>query len=222
MKKWLLGGASLVALGFGVGANAADMMPLKAPYVAPPVSEWEIDAGMRFWFSRGTIGAPNPLLNNPGNILASRLLYKDEDAFSGELYSRLDHNSGWFVKARADCGRITHGNMFDEDFPAGGAYSNTLQNNNSGNLEYGNVDAGYTFLKSPGSKLGAFVGYGYYGQHVNTFGCVQLAGSTACAPGTFPANFLGISEDNAFQSFRVGLSSQFMLSDRLKLTADVA
>ena len=221
MKKFLLGTVTGVVLSAGGVAHAADLRPvLKAP-PPPPQSWWEVETGTRVWFSNGNIGAPNPLFNNGGNVV-SRLLYKDEKAISGELFGRLDHSSGLFVKGNAGLGRITSGNMYDEDFPAGGAYSNTLQNDNKGHLAYGTIDVGYNFLTAPGAKVGAFAGYNYYLQHVDTFGCVQLAGANACTPGTFPAFFNGISEDNSFSSLRIGLSGQFRLTDRLKLTADVA
>ena len=198
-------------------------MPVKAPLLPPPIrSDWEVETGARLWFSSGTIGAPQPLLNNP-EILASRLTYKDLDAISGETFARVDHASGWFVKGFLGAGKITRGNMYDEDFPAFVAYSNTLQSNNSGSIGYGTIDLGYTFLRAPGAKVGAFVGYNYYHQHVNTYGCTQLAGDAVCMPaGSFPSNFLGIAEDDRFNSLRVGLSSQVRLTDRLRLTADVA
>jgi opacity protein-like surface antigen len=40
--------------------------------------------------------------------------------------------------------------------------------------------------------------------------------------GSIPTNFPGLVEDDHFNSLRVGLSSQFMLTERLRLTADVA
>jgi opacity protein-like surface antigen len=222
MNKFCVG---IIAFGACTGSAIAADLPVKArPYVPPPAaSPWEVEFGSRIWFSSGTIGAPNPLLNNPGNVLASRLLYKDEKGISGELFGRIDHVSGFFAKANAGLGRITSGNMFDEDFPAGGAYSNTLQNNNKGHLFYGTVDVGYNFLTGPGAKIGGFVGYNYFGQHVDTFGCTQLAGALTCVPaGVIPPFFNGISEDNSFSSVRIGLNGQFMLTDRLKLSVDVA
>lgn len=223
--------ANIVRLGLNyrfVGADprsAAVVMPAKAPALKapPPVSsDWEVETGARLWFSTGTIGAPQPLLNTP-EILASRLTYKDLDAISGETFARVDHASGWFAKGFLGAGRITRGNMYDEDFPAFFAYSNTLQADNSGSIGYANIDVGYTFLRAPSAKVGAFVGYNYYRQHVNTYGCTQLAGDAVCVPaGIVPANFIGIAEDDRFNSLRLGLSAQFMLTDRLKLTADVA
>jgi opacity protein-like surface antigen len=223
--------ANIVRVGLNyrfVGADprpTAAVMPVKAPLSKAPAligSDWEVETGARLWFSTGTIGAPQPLLNSP-EILASRLTYKDQDAVSGETFARVDHASGWFVKGFLGAGKITRGNMYDEDFPAFNAYSNTLQGNNSGSIGYANIDLGYTFLRAPGAKVGAFVGYNYYRQHVNTYGCTQLAGDAVCVPaGLLPANFIGIAEDDRFNSLRLGLSAQFMLTDRLKLTADIA
>jgi len=205
--------------------GAADL-PVKAPPPVVPVSMWEVEVGSRVWFSSGSIGAPNPLLNVPNNVVVSRLLYKNETAISGEVFGRLDHSSGVFVKANAGLGRIDGGEMYDEDFPGGGAYSNTLQNNNTGHIYYGSGDIGYDILTGPGGKVGVFIGYGYYGQHVDTFGCTQLAAADGCNPAQgsppVPPTFNGVSEDDAFGAVRLGLSSQFHLTDRIKFTAEAA
>jgi hypothetical protein len=119
---------------------------------------------------------------------ASRITFSGLDAFSGETFARADHSSGFFVRGVLGAGAVTTGKQNDEDFPAEGvfgpAYSNT-QSSANGHLAYLTADAGYTFLKSPGAKLGAFVGYNYYAEDINTFGCEQLAGSLTCEPDTF-------------------------------------
>ncbi|MGH6684612.1 MAG: outer membrane protein, partial [Pseudolabrys sp.] len=143
-------------------------------------STWEFDVGTRTWFSSGTVGAPNPLLDFPPlpSSINSRLTYQDLHAWSGESFARADHISGFFVKGFLGAGGITSGTLVDEDFPGfGGAYSNTVSPL-SGHLGYANIDFGYTFLKAPGAKVGAFVGYNYFSQHINGFGCTQVAGDT--------------------------------------------
>jgi opacity protein-like surface antigen len=200
-----------------------------APGVAPNfkalslnLSDWELEAGARTWFSSGRIGAPQPLLNVPDSILASRLTFTGLNAASGEVFARADQSSGFFLKGLLGAGGIGSGKLNDEDFPAAGAYSNTLSGV-TGHVYYATVDAGYTFLKTAAAKLGAFVGYNYYEEDTNTYGCTQLAGAATCVPANpFPTNFLGISQDGHYKSLRVGLSSQFMLTDQLRLTADVA
>jgi len=226
--------ADMVRLGlnyrFGGAAPAwspGPVMPLKAPVLAswPPVaSAWEFEVGTRAWFSSGSVGAPQPLLGKPPPPadLDSRLVYSGLGAITGEVFGRVEHTSGIFVKGFLGAGGIDRGALFDEDFPAGGAYSNTLSGNASGHIGYATIDLGYDFLRTPGARVGAFVGYNYYTQEINTYGCNQLAGASGCAPGAVLPTILGISEDDSFNSLRVGLSSQVMLTDRLKLTTDVA
>ena len=43
-------------------------------------------------------------------------------------------------------------------------------------MGYVTADAGYTFLKAPGAKLGAFVGYNFFSQQLISHGCSQVAG----------------------------------------------
>ena len=52
----------------------------------------------------------------------------------------------------------------------------------SGSLAYITADAGYTFLKAPGAKLGVFVGYNFFSQQMLAHGCTQVAGDDVCAP----------------------------------------
>jgi opacity protein-like surface antigen len=205
---------------FGGDARTPAITPLWA--AVPFFTEWEIETGARLWFSSGKLGAPQPLLNVPGDRVASRLIYANLDAYSGESFARIDHTSGFFVKGFLGAGGIGHGKLDDEDFPSDVAYSDTLSSA-SGHLGYANIDAGYTFLRAPGAKLGAFAGYNYYTQSINTYGCTQLASDTSCAPsGTNSPNFLIIANNSRLNSMRLGLSAQFMLTDRLRFTADAA
>ena len=100
--------------------------------------------------------------------------------------------------------------MYDEDFPGARVYSNTVQSNNRGSLGYGTIDVGYNFWTAPGAKVGYFVGYNYYQQHSDTFGCRQQAADAVCVPtGVIPSTFNGISEDDSFSSVRIGISARF-------------
>ena len=126
------------------------------------------------------------------------------------------------MKGFLGAGAINRGTMNDEDFPGDVAYSNTLQSS-SGSIGYGTIDLGYAFLRAPGARVGVFAGYNYYHQHVNTYGCAQLAGDEVCVPAGFvPANVVALAEDDRFNSLRLGVSAQVMLTDRLKLTAEAA
>ncbi len=228
------------------GADAPSSHDLFMSFAPPSVkasplfADWEIETGARLWLSSGSLGAPQPQTNMPfladppvrspapagpvvpaPNALAGRLIYGDLQALSGEVFGRLNHRSGFFVKGYLGAGEINNGHLHDEDFPGfGTTYSNTLSNA-SGHLGYATIDVGYNVWRDAGAKVGPFVGYNYYTQAIETFGCAQVAGSTPCSP-ALPSALLGLTESDSLNSLRVGLSSVVMLTDRLRLTADVA
>jgi opacity protein-like surface antigen len=199
-------------------------MPLKAPISkVPPLvsSNWDVETGARLWLSSGRTGAPQAWIDVPPPVLASRLTYGGLVAVSGETFARADHASGFFIKGYLGAGGIANGHLTDEDFPFADVYSNSLSNA-SGHLAYATIDLGYNFLKVPGAKVGTFVGYNYYGQGINVYGCAQLGDNHQnCSP-PFQPGLLAISEYDHFNSIRIGLSSEVTLADRLRLTAEAA
>src|SRR4029077_10787007 len=73
-----------------------------------------------------------------------------------------------------------------------------------------------------GDKLGAFVGYNYYRETKSAFGCTQIANPISdCVP-ALPGSVLGITEDDTWQSVRLGVNGEFTIADRFKLGADIA
>jgi len=203
-------------------AGGAPIQWLKTPvWNASPTtrSDWNVETGTRVWFSTG-VDREGPLFNGPPLVLASRLIFGGLDAVSGEAFARVDHVSGFFAKGYLGAGGIHNGQLNDEDFPANVAYSNTLARA-SGHIGYATIDFGYNFLRAPGAKIGAFVGYNYFAQAINSYGCAQLANDSACSP-PFPSSLLGLTNHDHFNSLRIGLSSEVMLTDRLRMTADAA
>lgn len=184
---------------------------------------WETEVGARLFISSGTAGAPQPLLNSSteGDLLASRLVFSNLTGVSEEIYARVDHASGVFVKGLLGSGTITEGQLNDEDFPAVNAYSNTLSEI-QGNLSYGVIDLGYSFLKNPSGKTGFFVGYDYNAQTMKAYNCQQMAGDVVCNNPNELSNFLGLSEADTFNSLRIGLTSQYAVTNQLTLTPEVA
>lgn len=187
------------------------------------VRHWMFEVGSRLFIGSGLDGAPQPLLNTGprGNTLASRLTFTGLTSVAGETFADIEHSTGLFLKGYMGAGSIASGQLNDEDFPAGGAYSNTLSDS-SGNLSYATADLGYDFLKSTTGHMGAFVGYNYYAQNIYAYSCTQLAGASVCVPSSELNNFPGISENDYFNSLRLGLSTQFHLSSRLSLVSEVA
>jgi opacity protein-like surface antigen len=203
-----------------LGPGDTSILPFKARPFKAASSDWEVDVGTRTWLSSGRYGGQQPLLSPSPVFLESRLTYSNINALSGEAFGRLDHASGFFVKGYLGAGGGSSGGLNDEDFPLSHVYSNTFSPS-AQHIAYATIDAGYTFLRAPGAKVGAFIGYNYYAQDINAYGCTQLAGDPAQCTGAFN-NFPGITDNNKFNSVRVGLSSEMMLTDRLKLTGDIA
>ena len=115
--------------------------------------------------------------------------------------------------------------MHDEDwviFNATVPYSNTLSNPVKGDLGYATLDFGYALFHGPSAKVGGFVGYNYFKENKSAYGCVQIANANSdCVP-SLPNSTLGITENDRWDSLRLGLNGVVTLMDRLTLTADAA
>jgi len=194
----------------------------------PYVPDAEIEIGGRVWYSSGrfqkdlaaTASQPQP------NLLGSRLTY-DSSAATGELFGRVDTAMNIFIKGFIGGGKILSGNMHDEDWLIATGpltavpYSNTVSSVD-GDLAYGTFDVGYSLFRGPSSNVGGFIGFNYFRENKQAFGCTQIANPYSdCVP-AIPNSILGITEDDKWYSFRVGLNGVVTVADRLKLTADVA
>ncbi len=214
----------------GWWGSAPSAFPVKAPVVIV-ASGWEFDAGARDWYSSGKFQKDLGSTINPAsaNILNSRLTY-DTTANSGELFGRLESPQNVFVKGNIGVGSLLGGQLNDEDWGLSGAccvggaavaYSNTVSSV-QGDIDYATADLGYDFFRGAGYKLGAFVGYNFYRENKSAYGCTQIANPLSdCSP-AIPGSVLVITEDDTWQSLRVGVSGDTMIGDRFKLGADVA
>ena len=71
-------------------------------------------------------------------------------------------------------------------------------------------------------KLGAFIGYNYYKENKSAYGCTQIANLLSdCVP-AIPNSVLSITEDDTWQSLRTGVSGEVMITNQMKLGADIA
>lgn len=211
---------------FGMGSDpaASAVAPFKLPYwntASPLLTGWTLETGARLWLGSGMVGAPQPLIDVPPPTLASRLTFGGLDAIAGETFARADHDSGVFVKGYLGAGSINRGALNDEDFSSGTTvYSNTLSNA-SGHLGYATIDLGYNLVQTPAARIGPFVGYNYYNEAINVYGCNQLGGSTTCAP-ALPGPLFVLTENDQLSSLRLGAVGELNLTDRLRLTAEAA
>ncbi len=213
---------SLITVGLNYHFNRQFPLWLQARELWNP-TQWETEIGARIFVSSGSDGAPQPLLNtsNLGDLLASRLIFSNLTGVSEEVYARFDHDSGLFVKGFLGAGTTSDGQLNDEDFPAAYVYSNTLSAVHGG-LSYGVIDLGYSFLKNSAGKTGVLVGYGYNAQTLKAYNCQQLAGDAACGNPNELSQFLALSEADSFNSLRIGLASQYQITNQLILTPEVA
>jgi len=190
------------------------------------VPDAEIEIGGRTWYSSGRFqkdlgGTVNQAQQG---MLVSRLTY-DTTSASGELFGRIDTSSNLFLKGFIGGGSHLSGKMHDEDWVIFGAtvpYSNTLSDPVNGNLAYATVDVGYSLFHGPSSKVGGFIGYNYFKENKAAYGCVQIANQNSDCDPSIPNSTLVITEDNRWDSFRLGMNGVVTLVDRLTLTADAA
>jgi outer membrane protease len=187
---------------------------------APPTS-YVGEFGMRFWFGRAQ--TKKDLYDTTGSFLVSRLDYYDMNIFTGEAYSRLDFNNGWFIKGYFGGGGLFGGQLRDEDFPPVTVpYSATLSDNKSGSLIYGSVDGGIKLVRGPDFHVGAFVGYHFMRDYVDAMGCTQVAAHPGICVPAIPDTVRGISQTNNWHSLRLGLEASVEFDRRWKFTVDAA
>ena len=190
-------------------------------------SGWTFEPGIRYWYSSGRFQKDLPSGNTSSVSLISRLTYAGLKANSGELFARLDSPWDVFVKGFIGLGRISGGQMNDEDWglitaaPFTG-YSNTLSNLTNTNMNYGTIDVGYDALHGPGYKVGVFVGYNHIYEQYAAMDCTQIASPSAgiCTPSI--SNTAVITETDKWDSLRVGLATDTWFTPRWRLVGDMA
>lgn len=240
MRKLLLAGiaACSVATAPVLGADLPDAAPAYRPPI-PPAWVWEF--GARYWYSSGK-NWYNYYTDPTPTQLASRLSYQGSAGHSGEVFFRVDSfygpMQGIFMKGYIGGGSITKGTLIDEDFPPGVVpYSSTTSNAN-GNLTYASIDVGYTFFDntwrgqgtyksgaaepSAGVRFGAVVGYHYWNEIADAYGCTQTGANFGICVPAIPTAFKVITEEDNWNSLRVGLTGDLLLTPRLKLSGEAA
>jgi opacity protein-like surface antigen len=205
--------------------------PAGAAFAAPATpAEWQVEAGARSWFSWGGFQKDLPGDTANDRTLVSRLTYQ-QNGHSNEIFGRVD--TPWalpgvpwtlFVKGNIGVGRITSGHMNDEDWglDPSFAYSNTFSELGTGSFGYLTADLGLNVASGPGYRVGWFAGYHRWFEQMSAVTCAQIASpaSGICAPPIFGRPV--ITETTRWQSLRLGIVADVMLTDRLKLTADAA
>ena len=204
------------------GYNLA-AMPVKARPL-PALTGWELDAGVRYWYSSGR----SKNTTGSGSI-TSQLTYDNMRGNSGEVFARLDTPLQVFVKGFGGRGIISSGKMTDEDwglappatnFPV--SFEVTESNVSRSSLQYAAADIGFNAMRDRNYKLGPFIGYSYFKQTMNAFGCVQLVVPGSVCDPPFPANVHNITQEDRWESLRLGISAEAEVGDRFRISGDVA
>jgi opacity protein-like surface antigen/outer membrane protease len=194
------------------------------PTAVPSLAGWEFEVGARYWYSSGKfqkdLGATTSGVT--ANVLVSRLTY-DSVANSGEIFSRIESPDKIFIKGLVGTGALSSGHMNDEDWPGTAiTYSNTISNPVKGTITYATGDIGYDVLRTANYSLGPFVGYNYYRDKQDAYGCAQIANAFSdCVP-AIPNTELVITENDTWNSLRVGVNGDMMLLPGLRLNTDAA
>ena len=208
-----------------------DPSTMSAPYAQPaawpdqlsplaPIQRLTMETGMRYWFSSGRYKMD--LFDSSGAMNVSRLTYDGSVAQSAEAFWRLDYNR-YFLKGNLGGGWFSGGHMSDQDFPPiTSPESNTRQEMKDSSLRYANVDVGYTFLDTGYFGLGGFVGYGYWAERLNSFGCTQTIGGHVCAPSAIANNVNTLNDEPEWNMLRVGAAGSWEFYPGLTWSADAA
>lgn len=192
-------------------------------FMPKPVPSWQVEFAARYWYGRGKTG--ESLYDNPAlsDTMVSRLTYSGMTSNSGELYGRAAATTGWFVKGYVGGGVISQGRLQDEDFPPYAVpYSSTISDEHSGHLDYASGDVGYDVVRGADFRLGAFVGYHYFNEVVNSFGCRQTTDNLDICVPSVPASVESISQNNTWQSMRLGMDGSVQIGERVTLSAEGA
>jgi hypothetical protein len=194
--------------------------PLRFVEKAEPAFSGEL--GIRYWFSwsQSTLD----LYDIAGTGLVSRLTYDGMNGHNAEVFGRFDNNNGFYLKTYLGGGWLVNGRLTDEDFPPlTSPYSRTYSDQHGGTLAYGAVDLGYNIFERSNFRLGAFAGYHFMMERMSAFGCVQVGNNPGiCGGNGFPTSVEGITQNNTWQSLRVGLDADLKLTKQLTLSADAA
>jgi hypothetical protein len=159
----------------------------------------------------------------------SRLTWTNLQASSGEAFGRIEHLSGLFIKGFAGGGAITTGNLQDEDFglppfmvgPITTTYSSTNSDQRDGRLAYATIDGGWTW-RTETSKLGIFIGYNYFHQLMNAYGCTQTALYYPVCGAPIPTSVSVITEQYDWNAVRLGFNGRWRFWDGFAFDLDFA
>jgi hypothetical protein len=189
-------------------------------YTQGPAAPLEFEVGTRYWYSSGK--SRKTLYDSTGALQVSRLTWTGETGNSAEGYFNIK-NAGVFVNSYFGVGMLGSGKLQDEDFPPVIApYSSTNSDGKTGRLSYASLDLGYYLWDTKAAKLGGFIGYHFYREKMNAYGCTQTATNPVVCAGGIPGSVLALTQENQWYSARVGVAGEVTLAPNLRLSGNAA
>jgi len=193
-----------------------------------PRSPFAFEAGARYWYSVGAVRFNftnnSPLFGSP----TSTLFWHGMVAQSGEAFARIDHlASGFFVKGMAGMGRLSDGNLVDEDFLVNQfKFSDTNSDVSSGSTRFAMFDAGWAYWPVPDVRLGFFAGYHYWHDEMTAFGLVcnqpSLLGCPAAGAVLLGNNVAGLRYEPTWHAVRIGVDAKVIIGDGWSVSGELA
>jgi len=188
-------------------------------WVAPP--QHGIDVGVRYWYSSGR--SQYNLFNLDRSHKISKLTFDDLDANSAELFVRAELPADLYVKGVLGMGRITEGNLIDEDFPPViSPYSRTNSVQKNGTIDYLGFDLGWNLIAAPDYRIGLIAGYQYYHELSDNYGCQQLATSVMICGSDDDDSYALITYETQWHAMRLGLDADYRVTRDLKVSMEAA
>jgi hypothetical protein len=194
----------------------------------PPRSPFALEAGARYWYSIGSIKFNftnnDPLFGSP----TSTLFWHGMVAQSGEAFARIDHlPSGFFVKGMVGMGRLSDGNIVDEDFLVTQfKFSDTTSDVNTGSTHFAMFDVGWAYWPVPDVRLGVFAGYHYWHDEMTAFGLVcnqaSVLGCPAAGAVLFGDNVAGLRYEPTWNAVRIGADAKVIIGQGWSVSGEFA
>lgn len=221
MKQVTIVIALILCVWSSIQAQTTESMTEPSPTVVSPTSVVKFQTGVRYW--HGTSKYQLDLI--PRNLV-SRLTAENMNSQSVEIFTRLDV-SHFFLKGTVGLG-VSSGRFYDEDWKLPGQFgtiehSNTLSEIANGVINDATIDAGIA-VGTKDRKIGLFLGYNYFGQRFDIYGCAQLIdpnGNPYCGSIT-PTDRLVSTMDTRWNSIRGGAVAEIKLPKHFKISGEIA
>ena len=166
--------------------------------------------GTRAWYSSGkfqwNIGSGPPIF---GNSDISRLTYNGLNAFAGEYFQRIDSPYNIFLKGNIGLGSIYTGHQNDEFGYSSAGHPGSTPTLCPTASKPASSDTPRSISATmscavPDTVFGPFVGYNYFTERWDTYGCVQIANPASDCVGNFaqPTTVLIGTRNSTWNSLR--------------------